>query len=172
MERLPAKPAVLRRHTYGITQRLQRNFVRDERDPWGKLLLFWCLNYLKDLRDKNKGRNYNIEQLLKVYTFLYSWQKKIYVILIHQIELRFYGCSFVAKLSWKKNYFFLKKYIFLQKIHYLQKKWFYMEKKSFILKIFFTEKNFFYREKYKWKCKKYISHFKNIFLHRKCLCYK
>ena len=38
--------------------------------------------------------------------------------------------------------------------------------------MFFTEKNFFYREKYKWKCKQYIFHFRNIFLHKKCLCYK
>ena len=142
MERLPAKPAVLRRHTYGITLRLQRNFVRDERDPWGKLLLFWCLNYLKDLRDKNKGCNYNIEQLLKVYTFLYSWQRKIYVILIHQIELRFYGCSFAAKLSWKKNFFFWKNICFLQNIHYLQKKYFYVEKKFYKKNIFYWKKPF------------------------------
>ena len=45
-------------------------------------------------------------------------------------------------------------------------------KKSFIMKNYFTEKNFFYREKYKLRCKKYISHLKNIFLYRKCLCDK
>ena len=33
------------------------------------------------------------------------------------------------------------------------------------MKIFFTEKNFFYREKYKLKCKRYISHFKNLFFY-------
>ena len=83
-----------------------------------------------------------------------------------------YGCSFVAKLSWKKN-FFLKKYLcFLQNIHYLQKKMFLYGKKVLHWKIFLLKKNFFYREKYKWKCKKYISHLKNIFLKRKCFCYK
>ena len=83
-----------------------------------------------------------------------------------------YGCSFVAKLSWKKI-FFLKTYLFFYKIYIICKKnCFYLEKKFYNEKFFPTEKNFFYREKYKWKCKKYISHFKNIFLHRKYLCYK
>ena len=79
-----------------------------------------------------------------------------------------YGCSFVAKLSWKKNFF--EKICFLQNIHYLQVKCFYMEKKKFNIENFFTEKNFFYGEKYKWKCKNYVSHLRNIFLCRKCLC--
>ena len=58
-----------------------------------------------------------------------------------------YGCSFVAKLSWKR-FFFLKKYLgFWRNIHYLDKKGFYVEKKvlywkNFLLKkTFFTEKN-------------------------------
>ena len=68
---------------------------------------------------------------------------------------------FVAKLSRKTIFFFLKKHLcFLQNIHYLQKKMFLYGKKSFVMKNVFTEKNFFCREKYKWKCKKYI---KNIF---------
>ena len=47
-----------------------------------------------------------------------------------------YGGSFVAKLNWKKNYFFLKKYLcFFQNIHYLPKKMFLHAKKLF------TEKN-------------------------------
>ena len=79
-----------------------------------------------------------------------------------------YGCSFVAKLSWKR-FFFLKKYLgFWRNIHYVDKKGFYVEKKFYI----FTEKNFLYREKFKWKGKKYILHLKNIFLYRKCLFYK
>ena len=91
--------------------------------------------------------------------------------IIEFLKVVLYGCSFVAKLSWKKKIFFLKKYLcFWQNIHY-RKKCFLMEK-SFILKTFFTEKKNFYREKYKWKCKKYISHLKNIFLYRKCLFYK
>ena len=59
-----------------------------------------------------------------------------------------YGCSFVAKLSWKKKIIFFEKICFLQNIHYLQVKCFYMEKKKvlywklFLLKkTFFTEKN-------------------------------
>ena len=36
--------------------------------------------------------------------------------------------------------------------------------------MFFTEKNVFYREKYEWQCKKYISHFRNIFLHKNKIC--
>ena len=57
-----------------------------------------------------------------------------------------YGCSFVAKLSWKKNFFFGKIFVFLQNIHYLQKKIFLYGKKSFIIKnLFLLEK--FYREK-------------------------
>ena len=48
------------------------------------------------------------------------------------------NCSFVAKLSSKKIYIFLKKYLcFLQNIRYLQKK-----------NVFIWKKNF-YREKYK-----------------------
>ena len=86
------------------------------------------------------------------------------------LYLKNYGCSFFAKLSWKKNFFLKNVLSFLQNIHYLEKKniftWkksFILKfwKKSFILKFFFTEKNFFYREKYIWKCKKYISHLRN-----------
>ena len=69
-----------------------------------------------------------------------------------------YGCSFVAKLSKKKS-FFLKKYCFLQNIRYLQKKMFLYEKKIFI------EKNI------NGNVRK-ISNFRNVFLHRKCLCFK
>ena len=66
----------------------------------------------------------------------------------------------------------LKKYLcFLQNIHYLQKKNNFIRKKSFITKNFFTEKTFFTEKNINENVKKYISHFKNIFLHRKCLCY-
>ena len=62
-----------------------------------------------------------------------------------------------------KKIYFLKKYLFFNKIYIIcRKKCFYMEK-SFIMKISFTEKNFFCREKYKWKYEKYMSHFRNIF---------
>ena len=84
-----------------------------------------------------------------------------------------YGCSFVAKLSWKKEFFFWKDIcVFLQNIHYFQKKMFLYRKKVLYLEMFLLKRNFFYREKYIWKCKKYISHLRNIFLYRKCLYYK
>ena len=54
---------------------------------------------------------------------------------------------FVAKLSWKENFFKKKSLCFLQNIHYLQKKMFLYGKKSFILKIFFNEKKTFFTEK-------------------------
>ena len=84
------------------------------------------------------------------------------------------GCSFVAKLSWKKKICFFWENIFLifTKYTLFAEKNVFIWKKSFLLKIFFTEKNDFYKEKYKWKCKKYISHFINIFVHGKCLCHK
>ena len=56
-----------------------------------------------------------------------------------------YGCSFVAKLSWKKNNFF-EKIGFLQNIHYLQKKCFYMEKMFYIEKLFTEKKHFLQRK--------------------------
>ena len=51
-------------------------------------------------------------------------------------DVSVYGCSFVAKLSWKKNNFFLKKYLcFLQNIYVVcRKKCFDMEKKIFVEK--------------------------------------
>ena len=76
----------------------------------------------------------------------------------------YYGCLFVAKLSWRKIFFFFWKGICVSyKIYIICKKNVLIWNKSFILKISFTEKNFFYRENYKWKCKKYISHLKICF---------
>ena len=66
---------------------------------------------------------------------------------------------------------FLKKYVLFTKYTSFAEKNVFIWKKCFIFKNFFTEKNF-YREKYKWKCKKYVSHLRNIFLYRKCSCYK
>ena len=51
---------------------------------------------------------------------------------------------------------------------FTEKKVFIWEKSFCNEKSFLLKKTFFYREKYKWKCKKYISHFKNVFLHGKC----
>ena len=58
-----------------------------------------------------------------------------------------YKSSFVAKLSWKKNFVFEKIFVFDKIYITCRKKMFLYGKKSFILKIFFTEKNVFYREK-------------------------
>ena len=49
-------------------------------------------------------------------------------------SIEVYGCSFVAKLSWKKKYFF-KIFVFFTKYAlFAEKKCFYMEKKIFIAK--------------------------------------
>ena len=87
-------------------------------------------------------------------------------------EAAVYGCSFDVKLSWKRKIFFWKNLCVFYKIYIICRKNVFIRKNSFILKNVFTEKNVFYREKYKWKCKKFRSHLKNIFLYRKCLCYK
>ena len=65
-------------------------------------------------------------------------------------------------------------YIFFEKIFvFFTKYTLFAEKNVFLWKrvlqwTFFLLKKTFYWEKYKWKCKKYISHFKNVFLHGKC----
>ena len=59
---------------------------------------------------------------------------------------------------------FFTKYTFAEKM-------FLYGKKSFILKIFLLKKTFFTEKNINENVKN-ISHFRNIFLHRKCLCYK
>ena len=80
----------------------------------------------------------------------------------------FYGCSFVAKLSWKKNIFFLKNVFYKIYSIYLYKKCFYMERKFYVEK-FLYRKNFFTEKNIIENVKKYISHLRNMFLCRKCL---
>ena len=82
------------------------------------------------------------------------------------------GCSFVAKLRWKKKIFFLKKYLFFTKYTLFAEKIFLYGKKVLYWKMFWLKIFFFYRKKYKWKCKKYISHLRNIFPCREYLRYK
>ena len=77
-----------------------------------------------------------------------------------------------CKTKLKKKNIFEKIFVIFTKYTLFAEKNVFIWIKSFILKYFFTEKNFCYREKYKWKCKRYISHLKNTFLYRKCLCYK
>ena len=62
-----------------------------------------------------------------------------------------YGCSFVAELGKKlekKFFFFEKIYVFLQNIHFLQKKMFIYGKKSFIMKFFHWKKHFLTEKNY------------------------
>ena len=73
-----------------------------------------------------------------------------------------YGCSFVAKPSWKKYLFWGKIFVLFTKYTLFAEKNVFIWEKSFIMKNFILKKT----------CFKYISHFKSIFLHRKCLCYK
>ena len=69
-----------------------------------------------------------------------------------------------CKTKLKKKIVFSKNICVFYKIYIIyRKKYFYMEKKFHIEK-------FFYWKKYKWKCKKHVSHLRNIFLYRKCLC--
>ena len=77
----------------------------------------------------------------------------------------YYGCSFVAKLSWKKVFFFWKIFLFFTKYTLLAEKNLFIWKKSFILNFFLLKITFL--------TEKNINepHFRNIFLHRKCLCY-
>ena len=85
-------------------------------------------------------------------------------------NLVYYGCSFVAKLSWKKKLFWKNICVFYKIYIICRKKCFYMERKFYIEKFFYWTKLFLQRKI--WKCKKHISHLRNIFLYRKSLCYK
>ena len=53
-----------------------------------------------------------------------------------------YGCSFVARLSWKNIFFFFEKIFVFYKIYNIcRKNCFYVEKKIYIEVFFLTEKN-------------------------------
>ena len=54
-----------------------------------------------------------------------------------------YGCSFFAKLSWKKNVVFEKIFVFYKKYIICRRKCFYMGKKFYIKKYFSWKKTFF-----------------------------
>ena len=62
--------------------------------------------------------------------------------------------------------------MFFTKYTLFAEKMFLYGKKSFILNILFTEKNFFTEKNINENVKIYISHLRNIFLCKKCLCYK
>ena len=99
-----------------------------------------------------------------------------------------YGCSFVARLSWKNIFFFLRKYLFFTKYTTFAEKIVFIWKKRFILKFFFTEKNenvkinisfgkyifiqkmFVLQIKYKSFLNIYSFCKKKNFDHKKCIC--
>ena len=112
---------------------------------------------------------------LPVSHFFTGWSKK------NRKVYDAYGCSFVAKLSWKKNFFlekmfaFFTKYtLFAEKNNYIWKKKFYIDFFLFTEKASFTEneKNiyliweiFFYPENIYSFCKKnFFLIIKNIFV--------
>ena len=70
----------------------------------------------------------------------------------------------MLKKNFEKTFLFFTKYtLFAEKI--------FLNEKRFDIENFFTEKTFFTEKNINENVKN-ISHFRNIFLHRKCLCYK
>ena len=90
--------------------------------------------------------------------------------IIEFLKVVLYGCSFVAKVSWKKNFFYEKIFVFLTK-YTLQKKMFSYGKKVLYWKLFLLKKKNF-TEKNKNENVKNIYLIWKIFLYRKCLFYK
>ena len=84
------------------------------------------------------------------------------------LKVQSQGIMVVLKLRKK---IFLKKY-FLQNIHYLLKKCFHKEKKFYIENFFYWKKTFFTEKDINENVYIYIYHLRNVFLCRKCLCYK
>ena len=67
-----------------------------------------------------------------------------------------YGCSFVAKLSWKKIIFFFEKtYVFFTKYTLFAEKMFLSEKKVLYWKFFLLKKTFFTEKNINGNVKKY-----------------
>ena len=63
---------------------------------------------------------------------------------VWMFKARGYGCSFVAKLTWNKNFFFWKNICVFYKIYIIcRKKCFYMEKKFYNENVFYWKKTFF-----------------------------
>ena len=74
-----------------------------------------------------------------------------------------YGCSFVAKLSWKKIFFFEKIFVFFTKYTLFAEKNVFIWKKSFIMKMFLLKKTSFTERNINENVKRYISFQKYIF---------
>ena len=74
-----------------------------------------------------------------------------------------YGCSFVAKLSWKKKFFFGKIFVFFTKYTlFAEKNVFIWKKKFYIENFFYWIKNFFAEKNINENVKIYISFEKYI----------
>ena len=71
----------------------------------------------------------------------------------------------------KKKLFFEEIYAFFTKYRLFAEKMFLYGKK-FYIENFFLKKTFFTKKNINENVKNYISHLRNIFLCRKCLCYK
>ena len=121
----------------------------------------------------------NISYIIIIHCFLWLWNKISNSVIInilytvHNIYLRANLWLFICFKTKLKKKFFFEKICFLQNINYLQRKCLYMEKKkSLFLNFFFLKKTFFTEKNINENMKIYISHLRNIFLCRKCLCYK
>ena len=105
-------------HDRYLTESLIASGFKKGLVQWTKIKLNLALSFLK----KNK-RNYCSK----------SWKYQQ----MQTQSLYRYGCSFVAKLSWKKNYFFEKIYAFYKITLFAEKMFLYGKKKFYI-------ENFFY----------------------------
>ena len=98
---------------------------------------------------------------LPVSHFFTGWSKK------NRKVYDAYGCSFVAKLSWKKHFFFWKNVCVFYKIYIICRKNNYIWKKKVLYWFFFCllKKLFFYPEYIYSFCKKnFFLIIKNIFV--------
>ena len=80
--------------------------------------------------------------------FIFNWCPVLILSQQLTLEENGYGCSFVAKLTCKKNSF-EKTFVFFTKYTLFAEKMFLYERKVLQWKIFLMQKTFFCREKYK-----------------------
>ena len=83
--------------------------------------------------------------------------------MIFGTDVDVYGCSFVAKLSWKKIFFFFEK-MFFKKYTLFAEKMFLYEKKVLYWKFFLLKKTFVKEKNINENVKNYISFEKSSFM--------
>ena len=77
------------------------------------------------------------------------FNEMVSVVFVQQVELiKLYGCSFVAKLSWKKKNIFLNICVFYKIYIICRKKCSYLEKKFYNEKNILLKKKFLHRKIY------------------------